>query len=88
MPMHGRVTPLICPALQQGVGTAEGLALLLPSAQAWFGYDLQGHDVYSRVIYGARYSVIVGIMATLGTSLYVSGVLLQMLPAMTCITRG
>jgi oligopeptide transport system permease protein len=40
-----------------------------PSAQAWFGYDLQGHDVYSRVIYGARYSVIVGIMATLGTTL-------------------
>jgi oligopeptide transport system permease protein len=40
-----------------------------PSAQAWFGYDLQGHDVYSRVIYGARYSVIVGLLATLGTTL-------------------
>ena len=31
-----------------------------PSAQFWFGTDLLGRDVYSRVIYGARVSLIVG----------------------------
>lgn len=31
-----------------------------PSAQFWFGTDMMGRDVYSRVIYGARVSLIVG----------------------------
>jgi peptide/nickel transport system permease protein len=31
-----------------------------PSAQYWFGSDMLGRDVYSRVIYGARISLIVG----------------------------
>lgn len=31
-----------------------------PSARFWFGTDLLGRDVYSRVIYGARVSLIVG----------------------------
>ena len=31
-----------------------------PSAQFWFGTDMLGRDVYSRVIYGARVSLIVG----------------------------
>lgn len=31
-----------------------------PNAQFWFGTDLLGRDVYSRVIYGARVSLIVG----------------------------
>ncbi|MBW6397373.1 ABC transporter permease [Roseomonas sp. HJA6] len=31
-----------------------------PSAQYWFGTDMLGRDVYSRVIYGARVSLIVG----------------------------
>ena len=32
----------------------------LPSAQYWFGTDMLGRDVYSRVLYGARVSLIVG----------------------------
>jgi len=32
-----------------------------PSAQYWFGSDSLGRDVYSRVIYGARVSLAVGI---------------------------
>ncbi|MBV9863238.1 MAG: ABC transporter permease [Alphaproteobacteria bacterium] len=32
-----------------------------PSAAAWFGTDMLGRDVYSRTIYGARVSLIVGI---------------------------
>lgn len=31
-----------------------------PSEQHWFGTDLLGRDVYSRVVYGARVSLIVG----------------------------
>lgn len=40
-----------------------------PSGQAWFGYDSQGYDVYARVIYGARYTLIVGVLATIGAVL-------------------
>ncbi len=32
-----------------------------PSAEYWFGTDMLGRDVYSRIIYGARVSLIVGI---------------------------
>ncbi|GAA4599284.1 ABC transporter permease [Planotetraspora phitsanulokensis] len=38
-----------------------------PSGEAWFGYDLQGRDVFARTIYGARTSIIVGVLATLLT---------------------
>ncbi|WP_346777037.1 ABC transporter permease [Streptomyces sp. HNM0575] len=34
----------------------------------WFGYDTQGCDVYTRVVYGARTSVTVGVCATLGVA--------------------
>jgi peptide/nickel transport system permease protein len=36
-----------------------------PSAMFWFGTDMLGRDVYSRVIYGARVSLIVGISVAL-----------------------
>jgi len=35
-----------------------------PSADAWFGRDSQGYDVYARTVYGARASIVVGILAT------------------------
>ncbi|GLZ59327.1 ABC transporter permease [Micromonospora parva] len=40
-----------------------------PSANGWFGYDVQGRDVYARVIYGARASVVVAVLSVLGTLL-------------------
>src|SRR5690606_33233045 len=39
-----------------------------PNADAWFGRDIQGYDIYSRVIYGARASILVGILTTLFTT--------------------
>jgi peptide/nickel transport system permease protein len=48
------------------LGTVDPTALApakrtrAPSAQFWFGSDMLGRDVYSRVIYGARISLIVG----------------------------
>ena len=35
-------------------------SLQRPSSDHWFGYDIQGCDYYSRVIYGARVSVLIG----------------------------
>lgn len=32
-----------------------------PSAEAWFGYNLQGCDVFARTIHGARSSVLVAL---------------------------
>src|SRR5947207_4794736 len=32
-----------------------------PSAEFWFGTDMLGRDVYSRVVFGARVSLIVGL---------------------------
>ena len=36
-----------------------------PSAQYWFGTDMLGRDVYSRTVYGARVSLMVGISVAL-----------------------
>jgi ABC-type dipeptide/oligopeptide/nickel transport system permease subunit len=35
-----------------------------PSAQHWFGVDRQGRDELSRIIYGSRQSLLVGVVAT------------------------
>ncbi len=36
-----------------------------PSASHWFGFDKQGCDVYARVVYGARSSILVGVCSTI-----------------------
>lgn len=38
-------------------------AQLPPSAEHWFGTDHLGRDVFSRVVYGARYSILIGVSA-------------------------
>ncbi|MDO3705041.1 ABC transporter permease [Micromonospora sp. C28SCA-DRY-2] len=40
-----------------------------PGADGWFGYDVQGRDVYARVIYGARASIVVAVLSVAGTLL-------------------
>ena len=58
------------------LGTGDPLAVVPtrrlkpPSAQFWFGTDMLGRDVYSRVIYGSRVSLTVGIaVAVIATSI-------------------
>jgi peptide/nickel transport system permease protein len=34
-----------------------------PSVDYWFGLDQQGRDVFSRIVYGARYSLLIGIVS-------------------------
>lgn len=40
-----------------------------PSGEAWFGYDNLGRDIYARTIYGARASIVVGVLSTVFTVL-------------------
>lgn len=40
-----------------------------PSSEAWFGYNRLGCDYYTQVIYGARNSLIVGVLVTIGAVL-------------------
>ncbi len=44
---------------------ASGPPVLPPSPEHWFGTDRQGRDILSRLIYGARYSLVIGLGATL-----------------------
>ncbi len=48
---------------------APARRLRVPSAQYWFGTDMLGRDIYSRTLYGARVSLIVGFsVAVLATA--------------------
>src|SRR5262244_2276059 len=47
------------------LSTDATLSLAPPSASHWLGADFMGRDVYSRLVYGARISLLVGCSATL-----------------------
>ncbi|GGQ18835.1 dipeptide/oligopeptide/nickel ABC transporter permease/ATP-binding protein [Streptomyces griseomycini] len=42
-----------------------GTPALPPGADHWFGTDRAGRDVFARVVHGARYSLVIGLGATL-----------------------
>ncbi len=46
------------------LSTNATFSLARPSAAHWLGCDFMGRDVYSRIVYGARISLAVGIGAT------------------------
>ena len=48
--------------------------LLHPSSEHWFGTDQYGRDIFARILYGARYSLIVGISSVV-VSVIIGGVL-------------
>ncbi|MGP9536700.1 ABC transporter permease [Brachybacterium sp. AOP43-C2-M15] len=51
-----------------------GASLSPPGGEFWFGTDLNGRDVYSRVVHGARLSLLAGVVAVM-ISLVVGGLL-------------
>ncbi|MFE5341959.1 dipeptide/oligopeptide/nickel ABC transporter permease/ATP-binding protein [Isoptericola sp. NPDC056578] len=53
---------------------ASGTPVQPPSGEHWFGTDRQGRDIYSRLVYGGRYSLVIGIGAT-GVAVVAAGIL-------------
>ena len=51
--------PILAPSTPLALAPAKRLRP--PSAIAWFGTDMLGRDVYSRTLYGARVSLLVGL---------------------------
>jgi len=60
--LTGIFADLLAPYGMNEIHVADVLAA--PSAQYWFGTDNMGRDILSRVIFGARISVIVGLSAS------------------------
>ncbi|TIW88492.1 MAG: ABC transporter permease, partial [Mesorhizobium sp.] len=47
------------------VGDLKNARLLAPSAAHWFGTDDLGRDIYSRIVYGARWTLYVVILVAI-----------------------
>jgi len=47
------------------IATDAAHTLARPSADHWFGSDHLGRDIYSRIVHGARVSLVVGLASTL-----------------------
>ena len=57
--------PLIAPydPLEQDLAALGGSCCPGPSADHWFGLDQLGRDEFSRIVYGARYSLVIGVVS-------------------------
>lgn len=55
------ISPYIFDYEKDVIGQNIKEKLLSPSSQHWFGTDEYGRDLFARVIYGARYSLIIGV---------------------------
>lgn len=60
------LAPVIAPAEPNFVNPADRLEE--PSATYWFGTDDLGRDVFSRAVYGARISLLVGLSVMVGAT--------------------
>ena len=58
--------PLIAPygPREQNLSLLQGSCCPGPSADHLFGVDALGRDLFSRVVYGARYSLLIGVVST------------------------
>ena len=56
---------ILAPLISPYDPLASGSPVQPPSAEHWFGTDRQGRDIFSRLVYGARYSLVIGLGATL-----------------------
>jgi peptide/nickel transport system permease protein len=64
--------PLIAPygPKEQNLNLLENGIPTGPSADNWFGVDLLGRDEFSRIVWGARYSLLIGVVSvTIGLSI-------------------
>ena len=52
-------------ATHDPIATDAANTLARPSAEHWLGSDHLGRDIYSRIVHGARVSLIVGVLSTL-----------------------
>jgi peptide/nickel transport system permease protein len=56
--------PLIAPYGPRAQGLAGGaLQVAPPSSEYWFGLDKLGRDQFSRIVFGARYSLLIGVVS-------------------------
>ena len=56
---------ILAPLISPYDPLASGPPVQPPSGEHWFGTDRQGRDIFSRLVYGARYSLVIGLGATL-----------------------
>ena len=61
----GILSPVIFDYDTQVIKADYSSTLQWPSAQHWFGTDEYGRDLFARVLYGARYSLIIGVGAVM-----------------------
>jgi peptide/nickel transport system permease protein len=52
-------------ATHDPIATDAANTLARPGAEHWLGSDHLGRDIYSRIVHGARVSLVVGVMSTL-----------------------
>ena len=68
-----RIANLYANVVQRGTIDPQAVSpirrLQQPSAEFWFGSDMLGRDVYSRVVYGARVSLAIGIAVAVFSTL-------------------
>jgi peptide/nickel transport system permease protein len=66
------LTALLADALStyDPIATDAGATLARPNAAHWLGSDHLGRDIYSRIVHGARVSLIVGVVSTLLGSVF------------------
>src|SRR5699024_7301243 len=58
------VGAIFAPALSPYDPLASGPPVQPPGPDHWFGSDANGRDIFSRILYGARYSLQIGLAAT------------------------